>query len=99
MATMKAILVEETGGVDKLIYKDIPIPQPKDGTVVIKNHFIGMKENNFVKKKCFLVQNQVLCMLTVNNYQKKKIGVNYIDTYHRTGLYTLPLPFVLGRER
>ena len=21
------------------------------------------------------------------------IGVNYIDTYHRTGLYPMPLPF------
>jgi NADPH2:quinone reductase len=26
------------------------------------------------------------------------IGVNYIDTYHRTGLYKLPLPAVLGTE-
>jgi NADPH2:quinone reductase len=25
-------------------------------------------------------------------------GVNYIDTYHRTGLYKLPLPFVPGME-
>lgn len=25
-------------------------------------------------------------------------GVNYIDTYHRTGLYKLPLPAVIGRE-
>ncbi|KAL7752073.1 hypothetical protein RI367_002602 [Sorochytrium milnesiophthora] len=25
-------------------------------------------------------------------------GVNYIDTYHRTGLYPLPLPLILGRE-
>ena len=25
-------------------------------------------------------------------------GVNYIDTYHRTGLYPLPLPTVLGLE-
>jgi len=25
-------------------------------------------------------------------------GVNFIDTYHRTGLYPLPLPAVLGRE-
>jgi NADPH2:quinone reductase len=25
-------------------------------------------------------------------------GINYIDTYHRTGLYTLPLPAILGRE-
>lgn len=26
------------------------------------------------------------------------IGVNYIDTYHRTGLYPLPLPFIPGTE-
>lgn len=26
------------------------------------------------------------------------IGVNFIDTYHRTGLYKLPLPAILGRE-
>jgi len=26
------------------------------------------------------------------------IGLNYIDIYQRTGLYTLPLPFTLGRE-
>jgi len=25
-------------------------------------------------------------------------GVNFIDTYQRSGLYTVPLPFVLGRE-
>ena len=26
------------------------------------------------------------------------IGVNFIDTYHRTGLYPLPLPATLGVE-
>ena len=26
------------------------------------------------------------------------IGVNFIDTYHRSGLYTLPMPAVLGSE-
>jgi len=26
------------------------------------------------------------------------IGLNYIDTYHRSGLYKLPLPFTLGSE-
>ncbi|KAI9316764.1 hypothetical protein BX666DRAFT_1946680 [Dichotomocladium elegans] len=65
MSHMKAIVVEETGGVDKLLYKDVPIPIPKDDQVLVKNHFIG---------------------------------INYIDTYHRTGLYPLPLPFILGRE-
>jgi NADPH2:quinone reductase len=28
----------------------------------------------------------------------KAIGVNYIDVYHRTGLYPLPLPFIPGME-
>lgn len=26
------------------------------------------------------------------------IGVNFIDVYHRTGLYPLPLPFTIGQE-
>ena len=26
------------------------------------------------------------------------IGLNYIDTYHRSGLYTMPLPLTLGME-
>ena len=26
------------------------------------------------------------------------VGVNYIDTYHRSGLYKLPLPTGLGSE-
>src|SRR5262245_56428493 len=26
------------------------------------------------------------------------IGLNYIDVYHRTGLYKLPLPLVPGQE-
>lgn len=28
----------------------------------------------------------------------RAIGLNYIDTYHRTGLYPIPLPAILGRE-
>ncbi|TAH52463.1 MAG: quinone oxidoreductase [Chloroflexota bacterium] len=28
----------------------------------------------------------------------RAIGINYIDVYHRTGLYKLPLPAILGRE-
>lgn len=36
-------------------------------------------------------KNQVL----IKNHS---IGVNFIDTYHRTGLYKVPLPFVLGRD-
>lgn len=38
---MKAIVVEEYGGSDKLIYKDIQKPTADKGTVVVKNHSIG----------------------------------------------------------
>lgn len=34
-------------------------------------------------------------MVTVRN---KAVGLNYIDTYHRSGLYPLPLPTGLGME-
>ena len=34
-------------------------------------------------------------MVTVAN---KAIGLNYIDTYHRSGLYPLPLPTGIGLE-
>ena len=29
---------------------------------------------------------------------QRAIGLNFIDTYHRTGLYKIPLPSVIGRE-
>lgn len=30
--------------------------------------------------------------------RNKAVGLNYIDTYHRTGLYPMPLPLTLGME-
>ena len=30
--------------------------------------------------------------------QSRAIGVNYVDIYYRTGLYSIPLPATLGRE-
>lgn len=41
--TMKAVLIEKTGGTDVLQYKtDVPVPQPKEGEVLVKNEFIGI---------------------------------------------------------
>lgn len=40
---MKAVLIEKTGGIDVLQYKtDVPVPEPKDGEVLVKNNFIGI---------------------------------------------------------
>jgi len=30
--------------------------------------------------------------------KNEAIGINFVDTYHRSGLYKLPLPTILGRE-
>jgi NADPH2:quinone reductase len=41
--TMKAVLIEKTGGTDVLQYKtDVPIPELKEGEVLVKNEFIGI---------------------------------------------------------
>ncbi|KAF2708906.1 NAD(P)-binding protein [Pleomassaria siparia CBS 279.74] len=65
--TMKGVWIEKTGGTEVLQYKtDIPVPEPKEGEVLVKNEFIG---------------------------------INYIDTYFRSGVYPLPhTPYILGRE-
>ncbi|KAJ5746144.1 hypothetical protein N7520_011326 [Penicillium odoratum] len=64
--TMKAIVVEQTGGPEVLQYKtSYPVPTPKEGQLLVRNNISG---------------------------------VNFIDTYFRTGLYASPKPEVLGRE-
>ncbi|KAI9774009.1 MAG: NADPH:quinone reductase [Geoglossum umbratile] len=64
--TMKGVVVEKTGGVEVLEFRtDIPVPEPGEGEILVKNEYIG---------------------------------VNYIDTYFRTGLYASPKPEILGRE-
>ena len=62
---MKAIRVEEYGGADKLLYREVERPAPKAGEALVR---------------------------------VEAVGVNYIDVYHRTGLYPLPLPFTPGSE-
>lgn len=64
--TMKAIVIEQTGGPEVLqLRTDQPVPVPRDGELLVHNHLAG---------------------------------VNYIDTYFRTGLYPSPKPEILGRE-
>jgi NADPH2:quinone reductase len=62
---IKAIKIEENGGPDKMLWKNLEIPEPNDNEVTMKHTFVG---------------------------------INYIDTYHRSGLYPLPLPSGLGME-
>ena len=41
-ATMRAIVLEKFGGLDSLVYTDIPKPLPKDGEVVIEVRGFGI---------------------------------------------------------
>jgi NADPH2:quinone reductase len=62
---MKAIVVENCGGPEALVYREMPAPAPKSGEALVK---------------------------------LEAIGLNYIDVYHRTGLYPQPRPFIPGME-
>jgi hypothetical protein len=42
MSTMKAVVVDKTGGAEVLQYKDYPKPQIEAGQILVKNHAIGM---------------------------------------------------------
>lgn len=43
---MRGVVIEKTGGSEVLQYKtDLPVPQPKDGQILVKNDFIGV---NFI---------------------------------------------------
>jgi NADPH2:quinone reductase len=62
---VKAVYIEQTGGLDVLRHGDFRDPKPGVGEVLVKVAYSG---------------------------------VNFIDTYHRGGLYPMPLPAVLGSE-
>jgi NADPH2:quinone reductase len=60
-----AVRVHQTGGPEVLKYEDVPVKEPGQGEIKIK---------------------------------QTAIGLNYIDTYFRTGLYPAALPFIIGNE-
>lgn len=62
---MKAVYIEQPGGLEALVLGERPEPEPAAGEVLVKVAYAG---------------------------------VNFIDTYHRGGLYKLPLPATIGSE-
>jgi NADPH2:quinone reductase len=62
---MRAVVVTEFGGPDRLTVADVPVPVPGPDDVVIR--------------------------VAVS-------GVNFVDVYHRTGLYKIPPPVAIGSE-
>ena len=61
----KVATIERTGGPEVIGFRDVDLPAPGPGEVLLRH---------------------------------TAIGLNYIDTYHRSGLYPLPLPSGLGME-
>ena len=62
---MLAIRIHETGGPERLLPEDLPVPQPGRGQLRLR---------------------------------VEAAGVNFIDTYLRSGLYKTVLPFTPGME-
>lgn len=41
--TMEGVVINKTGGTEVLEFKtDLPVPQPKEGEVLIKNDYVGV---------------------------------------------------------
>ncbi len=62
---MRAVVVNEPGGPEKLVPSEVPTPTPGPGEVVAR---------------------------------VTAAGLNYIDTYHRSGLYPMEFPLIPGIE-
>jgi NADPH2:quinone reductase len=62
---VKAIVVEQPGGVEVMRLADVPVPGPGAGQVLLR---------------------------------VEAAGINFIDVYHRKGLYKQAFPLTLGRE-
>ncbi|KAI0842148.1 NAD(P)-binding protein [Hypoxylon sp. FL0890] len=68
------------------------IPHTQKGVIIEKTGGIEVLQHKTDLPVAALVEGQILVK---NDY----IGVNFIDTYFRTGLYTAPqFPYILGRE-
>jgi len=68
-----------------------PFPKTMKGVLISKTGGSEVLEHRTDLPVPTLKEGQVLVK---NEY----IGINYIDTYFRTGLYPSPMPLVLGRE-
>lgn len=45
-STMKGVVIEKHGGTEVLQHKtNLPVPQPKEGEVLVKNDYVGV---NFI---------------------------------------------------
>ena len=62
---MRAIVIDDVGGPEKLVHREVAEPSPGPGELLVDVHAAGL---------------------------------NFIDTYHRTGLYPVELPFTPGVE-
>ncbi|MEU5156394.1 zinc-binding dehydrogenase [Glycomyces sp. NPDC021274] len=50
-ATMRAVVVTETGGIEKLVITEAPVPEPKPGWVRIKVKAFGVNESEVTTRK------------------------------------------------
>ena len=48
---MRAIVIERPGGVDSLVFKDVPRPQPEEGKVLIEVHAFGVNHAEIHMRK------------------------------------------------
>jgi NADPH-dependent curcumin reductase CurA len=76
--TMKGVWIEKTGGTEVLQYRtDIPVPEVKEGEVLVKNEYIGINYiDTYVK------------IAPQTSLSSSIFFQDYIDSPHRTPQFT-----------
>ncbi|KAI9763146.1 MAG: NADPH:quinone reductase [Candelina submexicana] len=92
--TMKGVQISKTGGTEVLEYlTDLPIPEPKEGEILVKNDAVGI---NYIDTYFHLPLPPPISICRPNRHPLTSSTTTY--SYFRTGLYPSPLPLILGRE-
>ena len=86
-ATVKAITFSKTGDIDVIEKTDQPFPQQGPGDVILKVRVTTIRPLRLG-----------VTYLVVTADQVEYAGVNFIDTYFRSGLYPVALPAIVGSE-
>lgn len=88
---MKAVVVYEAGGVDKLVYQDVPKPQMKEGRSLIKVKAFGLNRSEIFTRKGYSPTVKfprilgIECVGIVEQSEKFKTGTKIISIMGEMG--------------
>lgn len=98
-STVQALAIAQTGDIDVLELMTLPFPEVEPGHIIVKVCPLSLISYGHIdiSVEIYLNLHQIVLNSLLN--QIEYLGVNFIDTYFRKGLYPLAhFPATLGEE-